>query len=344
MRRLYIFQCLMLLPFAFVYAQDNHFTLYNNLPLSLNPGMTVSMVGETRAGALYRNQWNTVGKPFTTISAYADKKLAFKKFEIGVGLSILNDRSGPGRLNVVEIFPSASIGLRFRNQTFMIGLQPGIVHKKIQESTFPNQFDPVSGSYTTSLPSGEKTDLYRKAYFDLNAGVIYMLRLKRGLIQIGQAVHHLNTPNESLMGNQEKLPLRYTTHADYLRWFKSGKTYITTSGYFMLHNKASEMVLNMYVGYKILSETNTPVMIRLGTAYRNNIKSATGSVFFQNSDAVSALAGMSWGEIHIDFAYDVNVSTLSETGRNAGAFEITLTYKNDFERKNNGVAVPCRRY
>src|SRR5688572_3669744 len=135
MRTINIILSLLLLSWTVALAQDNHFTLYNNLPFVLNPGQTAAMTGEMRAGVLYRNQWRAVAKPFTTVAAYADRKFVFKKFDLGIGLSILNDRSGPEALNVVEIFPSASIGLRFRKHVVVIGVQPGLVHKKVQDVT-----------------------------------------------------------------------------------------------------------------------------------------------------------------------------------------------------------------
>jgi len=314
------------------------------MPLLLNPAQTAAVVGELRGGVLYRNQWRAVDEPFTTIAAYADRKLFLKGFDLGVGLSILNDRSGPGRLNVLKIYPSASIRKSIGKHQAIIGVQPGFVHKRIKDITFPSQYDNSIGGYNSSLPNGEIGGSYRKPMFDLNVGVKYILREEKFEITFGQAFQHVNLPNESLVSsNINKLPVRYTTHASYLHQLTE-KVYIMPSVLFMSHNKATEFALNVHCGYKIVNEENNQITVRFGTAYRNNIQNVVDDSFFSNSDAVSVLAGASWNKIEFDFAYDINVSSVSEGGSNAGAFEMALTYKNIFERKNATITVPCRRY
>lgn len=334
----------LLFGFSIVSAQDKHFTLYNLTPLALNPALTGASTSELRAGALYRNQWRAVDKPFSTITAYGDKKIFLKHFDLGIGLSFLNDRSGPGGLNVVNVFPSVSIQRRFGNHNLILGVQPGIVHKKLQDATHPNQYDHSTGSYTTALPSGESTNAYNTAYFDLNAGLTYIFRTDKSEFQIGQAFHHLTSPNESIIANADnKLPIRYSTHAAYLNWI-SDKMYLNPSVLYMSHNKASEFALNIFAGRKIIYNEEMQLLGRIGLAYRNNIKNVNGDNFLSNSDAVSVLAGATWNKVALDFAYDINASSLSDVGRNAGAFEIALTYRNMFERKTDIITVPCRRY
>jgi hypothetical protein len=137
--------------------------------------------------------------------------------------------------------------------------------------------------------------------------------------------------------------MRYTTHGEYVHRFKT-KTFLTASSAFMFQAKATELNLNATAGYTVISEEKKSIIVRLGIAYRNNINTVSGKPFFNSSDAVSVLSGFSWNEIDIDLAYDFNVSKLSENSKNAGAFEFAVTYKNAFERKNNTITVPCRRY
>lgn len=327
-----------------LYAQDKHFTLYNLTPLALNPALTGASNSELRAGALYRNQWRAVDKPFSTVTAYGDKKIFLKHFDLGVGLSFLNDRSGPGGLNVINVFPSISIQRRFGNHNLVIGVQPGMVNKKLGDATHPSQYDHSTGSYNNALPSGENSNAYNKTYFDLNAGLTYIFRKDNNEFQIGQAFHHLTSPNESIIASENnKLPIRFTTHAAYINWIAE-KMYLNPSVLYMSHNKATELAINLFVGRRIVYSEDMQLLARIGLAYRNNIKNVNGDNFLTNSDAVSILAGVAWNKIALDFAYDINASELSEVGRNAGAFEIALTYRNMFERKTDIITVPCRRY
>ena len=56
------------------FAQDIHFSQFNDLPLALNPSLAGNMDGTMRTGAIYRNQWNSVSVPFKSIALYADFK------------------------------------------------------------------------------------------------------------------------------------------------------------------------------------------------------------------------------------------------------------------------------
>src|SRR5215470_10407076 len=84
-------------------AQDIHFSQFYYSPLTFNPALTGAMDGTYRIGAIYKNQWSSISSPFvySTPSIAADAKLFSGKFNgnyLGVGLLLLNDRSGDGNL------------------------------------------------------------------------------------------------------------------------------------------------------------------------------------------------------------------------------------------------------
>src|SRR5579871_6216536 len=82
-------------------AQDPHFSQFYLSPLTLNPALAGDIDETYRAGAIYRNQYGSVTVPYVTPSASFDMNV-FKGSEshdyLGLGLLILNDRSGDGNL------------------------------------------------------------------------------------------------------------------------------------------------------------------------------------------------------------------------------------------------------
>jgi hypothetical protein len=74
-----------------VFGQDIHFSQFLNSPLSLNPSETGNFDGDWRIVANYRNQWQSLGVPFRTISASYDRQLYVKKHHLSVGLYFINE-------------------------------------------------------------------------------------------------------------------------------------------------------------------------------------------------------------------------------------------------------------
>jgi type IX secretion system PorP/SprF family membrane protein len=97
---------LLVLTPAIIQAQDIHFSQFYNSPLTLNPTLTGYMNGNFRLGAIYRNQWREVTKPFVTTSGSFDLPIrkGFGDNDVmGVGAVFFHDQSGTVNLATVSV-------------------------------------------------------------------------------------------------------------------------------------------------------------------------------------------------------------------------------------------------
>ena len=65
---------------------DPHFSQYYAYPLYLSPAFTGVIDGDYRATAIYKNQWVTVDRPYSTVGLSADMNTAK---DLNIGFNIL---------------------------------------------------------------------------------------------------------------------------------------------------------------------------------------------------------------------------------------------------------------
>ena len=75
------------------WAQDIHFSQFDETPLFLNPA-NVGVPHEIRANVNYKSQWQSVNAPFKTMAVSVDGRLLKKKKNhIGMGIDFLDRKS-----------------------------------------------------------------------------------------------------------------------------------------------------------------------------------------------------------------------------------------------------------
>ena len=75
-------------------AQDIHFTMWDAMPITTNPATTGVFPGDHRGVVNYRNQWASIGNPYTTYSVMADAGMFKNKWQngfMGIGLNVYKD-------------------------------------------------------------------------------------------------------------------------------------------------------------------------------------------------------------------------------------------------------------
>ena len=87
---------------------------------------------------------------------------------------------------------------------------------------------------------------------------------------------------------------------------------VLPSALFMLQKASTETNFGLAVRYN----ASDKAALRLGGWYRT----------WANADAAIIMAGMEYYNLTIGISYDVNVSTLKETSKGQGSFEIALIY------------------
>lgn len=322
MKKLYLVLVYFLFVGTFLLnAQDIHFSQYYMSPLTLNPALTASFNGKYRVAANYRNQWwsitNNFGTPtFHSYSGSFDMIIptnAWDNSRVGIGLVVFGDRAGNGALTT----QSAQLSLayhrsvdRFGRHVVSIGLQGGVVTKRvfINDLVFESQLQDLG--FNTNLPNGEIGTAGKPViYPDVNAGVMWRSSYDRFKYSIGFSLFHINKPRESLLGNRDyRLDRRYVAHAN-AEISVSDYFTIVPSFLFMYQAAAQEYVGG--VGVKYLINDDTKILV---------------GGYYRFKDAVIPMVGVKWKGLTAGVSYDVNTSRLRLATQSQGSLEISAIY------------------
>ena len=324
MRKIFACLCvLILITCTKVSAQDPQFSQFYAAPLYLNPAFSGS-TEYTRIGLNYRNQWPSIDASFTTTSIYADHYL--EDINSGVGFLMSYDKEGLAGLR------SFSVGLQYAYQlrlkewlTFRPGVQVAYYNRSVNFSKliFGNQIDPNTGVVDPTISETFDSDL-KKGFIDLSFGGLFFTKNA----WLGLATHHVNTPNQSIEGSTDELPLKLSLHGGYKILFANGvmgegmysrprERSLTPTFQYKAQGEFDQMDLGMYL-------TLEPIII--GLWYR-------GLPFkkfeeFNNNESVVLLVGFTKKAkddiLNIGYSYDFTISELG--GGSGGAHEFSISY------------------
>lgn len=309
---------------------DPHFSQYYVYPAWLNPALTGAFDGDFRIAGIYRSQWGNITSPYSTPGLAADFTT---NSNVNFGVSVLNQRAGDGGYNYTTAYANmAYTGVRFGangNQRFTMGLQLGMIQRKFDRSklTFGDQWNPITG-YNPGVASADVFTRTSAASFDAGVGILYYDATpgKKSNFYGGVSASHLTKPQDKFsVGEDERLPLRYTFHAG-LRIALSEGFSITPNALYLRQGTASEKMIGAYAQMKATDETD----FMIGVNYRLK-------------DAVSPYVGFTYKEFVIGASYDVNTSELGKMSRGSNAFEISLSFTQRKKVRTPGAEFVCPR-
>jgi len=319
-----------------IVAQDIHFSQYYASPLFLNPGETGLVNANWRFTNNYRTQWAAIGIPYQTISAGFDKPLKLSQnSKFGIGAFFVNDNSGASNLSVNKILVSCSYIFTVDNiHSFGIGIQAGYVLKSfsMNDISLPSQFNTTTGFYDPNLPNNMDSWDENINYTDVNAGIAYSASFNKSRAYLGASLFHINTPVESFLHQDDRLPMRLALNGGVYFPLKN-KLYLNPSFLTMYHKRASDWVFGALFYYVF----ETPGI------FDNIFAGAHTRYSLNNFDALIFTGGVNMYGFDIGVSYDVNISALQAATNNRGALEISIVYKN-ISRTLNTITLPCDRY
>lgn len=304
MKKLVISALLMISSTA-SFAQDLEFTQFYSNPMYLNPAFAGTH-GCPRFALNYRNQWpqlRTNGQPlFQSIAAGYDQY--FDNISGGFGVLLVNDSQASTIFNTSgSLLYSYHLRIN-RKWTALFGAKATYHNFSLDYSklSFGDQIDRRRGFiYSTKDIAGDNNT---RQYFDASAGaVVYNKNFN-----IGFAANHLNTPNQSLIGGDSPLPMRFTGHASAnivlgrVSKFKTATT-IMPSILYSYQQGFQQLNLGTYVKY-------------------SNI---VAGAYFRNRDAFILTVGLATETFRLGYSYDVTVSTLNN-GVSGGAHEVSMQF------------------
>ncbi|PBQ30804.1 hypothetical protein CNR22_03105 [Sphingobacteriaceae bacterium] len=283
-------------------AQDPQFTQFYANPLYLNP----AFAGTARCPRIcmnYRNQWPNLSGNYVTYSFSGD--LHVDALAGGLGVLVTTDDQAHGTLKTTN----ASLIYSYQaviNREFSLkfGLQATYMQKSLDRDNL-NFGDMIDARRGFVWNTNEAIPANNKSNADFSAGV---LGYSKNYF-FGFAAHHLNQPDEGLLGTS-KLPAKFTVHGGaIIELEKGGESYLSPNILFQSQQKFNQLNLGLYY-------VKGPFVAGL---------------WYRNADAVIALIGIKNDNFQAGYSYDVTVSKLA--GNTAGAHEISVQIKFECKTK-----------
>lgn len=323
--------CLLLFQLSF--AQDLHFSQFDQTPMNINPGLTGVFGGDIRLLANYRSQWTSVPVDYITFSGAGDFKLPAKNFRKGFfsgGVIFNYDQAGVAKLSQTSLGLNGSYTLALNSRSFLtVGLQLSGSQRSFDMNglTFNNQFSQDEGAFIASLPTRENFQNETTFFFDVSTG--FNLRIqkrpntslvnrkqKRSKLDVGVGVFHLTQPEQNFHENDSApLPIRISPYAiGTIQVSPRFDVLANFSGQFQ--GPYTELLTSLGGQMHISRKLGKQIALQIGMGYR----------FHQIGDAIIPGIAVSYNNLRVGFSYDVNISNFDVATRNLGGAEFSVRY------------------
>ncbi len=290
-------------------AQDAEFTQFYANPLYLNP----AFAGTSKCPRMainYRNQWAGLPATFITTSASYDQYVP--SISGGLGIMVVSDQEAK-TLSTTRVSGIYAYQLQV-NRKFSVrgGIEATFFQKSLDWSklTFGDMIDTRRGFVYDSgdLPRGGT-----KSGMDFSVGAIGFSEK----FFFGFAAHHITQPNESLIKQESKLPLKLTVHAGAV---------IPLSGSSSKYKKDAGATISPNLMFRKQGTTN---QLNMGVYMTKG--PLVGGIWYRNADAFILLVGIHAKRVKIGYSFDATISKLSLAS--GGAHEISLNYSFKCKKK-----------
>ncbi|MFO7655922.1 MAG: type IX secretion system membrane protein PorP/SprF [Bacteroidales bacterium] len=313
-----------------VYSQDPQFSQYYSNYLYLAPSFT-GLTENNRLSMNYRNQWPDIPNGFVTYAVSFDKY--FEKFRSGLGLFVMQDEAGSGKLRLTNIGLSYSFDFKITNNWH---IRPGMGFLYTERGINFNNLlwsDQISATGNSPATS-ELNPMDNIGDIDFSASVLGY----SDIFWVGLTVDHLLQPNQSFYfyeddeENPGLVPLKFSFY---------GGTKILKNESLLRPIPTSFQIAYLFKAQKQFRQLDIGVYwhrspIVLGFWYRGI--PLYKEVF--NRDAFTILAGYKLKHLSIGYSYDFTMSKLIT--RTGGSHEVSLSYyfkTKKFKRKPK--MLPC---
>lgn len=313
MRKLLVFCALLFV--APVFAQDIHWSQYNDNPVFQNPGNSGRFQGDYRLHANYRDQWRSVTVPFRTLSFSGDMKFR-ERPEIGLGALFFSDVAGDGKFRTVELQIAPSYQFKLTpdsTHTLRFGIQAGLNHRQVNFAGFSFDAQFNGTYYDPSLGTNELYQQAKNTNISVGTGAVYEYYVHpRRKISGGIAFFNLNRPNQGFYGDKIQRDIRMNLFAK--AQYKLNYDWdILPSLMVQLQGKYKEIIFGSTARYILLD--------RLG-----EYRAVYFGAFFRNRDAGYVSAGLDYQNWYAGVSYDLNFSKLVPASNARGGLEVSLRY------------------
>ncbi len=326
-------------------AQDMDYSQHYNNPTYYNPA-NVGLTQGLKARLNYRRQWTGLSGDYHTYSFTADVAERSLPGAGGIGIIANQSLAGKGVLktNTFGIMPSVRIPIS-KNAIFQMGALASVVTQQLNwdNLVFSDQLDPRWGNiYPTNFPGAAKEKV---VFPDFAFGGIFQFKASEDLEgNIGAAVHHITTPNQSFFEVNAKLPRKYAYNMDFVITIREDQGYYSKRQGFklnpgiMVQHQSSMMQYNLGINIYMSH-------VYLGLWYKNQ------TLEYDEFSTFTALAGLNipfnedW-RMKLMYSYEMNINAMHNfTGP---SHEISLIFEFDDiglipKRSGSGFMAPTNK-
>lgn len=319
--------------FGHILAQDPHFTQFYAAPTYLSPAFAGTTV-QNRFALQFRDQWPAIPGAFVTYAFAADQYLA--GLNSGIGILAMRDQAGSGALRSTTVAVQYAYEIRLKHKTYLRpALQLGYANRAVDYSKLVFNDQLARGG---DVATYEHYDGKKKGYSDIGTGLLFFTPQ----MWFGAAIQHLNSPNQSLLEGESRLPPQFNLHGGYRHKLRQGGMVrkIPQSIVAAFNYRAQAKFDQLDIGAYYERE---PVFA--GVWYRGlPVKSYQPG--YQNNDAIAVVAGFKVGDWRFGYSYDITISRLAINS--GGAHEVTTVFEFADQRKKKSMArrrvVPCAKF
>lgn len=308
-----ILTCL-LLSSNWGFAQDIHWSQFNENPLFQNPGNTGDFNGDYRFVGNYRSQWKSVTIPFETVALSAEKN--FNTLDNrSLGMQFFHDVVGDGEFRTTELLLSGALNKVLIDSTwnFRPGVTLGFNSRRFDPSNFyfDNQYSGLG--FDPSLPSGEIFQTDQKFNLTFSTGIKVSKQLNAtNSISGGIALFNINRPNQGFFGAKTKRDRRIMVHSKYHHQL-TNELILLPSLQWNAQGKYREFIAGSNVRYLLEN--------RMG-----NYKTIQAGLWYRFRDAAYLTVGAEWQDLFVGVSYDINISRLTPASGGRGGIEFAVRY------------------
>lgn len=297
-----------------VHGQDAQNSQVFANPLRLNPAIMATNT-DIKATALYRNQWASLGKGYSTMAftAMMPTFVSNGKGKLDIGLSILSDKAGSFSKTDAALSLGYSVQLAPYNN-LSLALTGGFVQNNLNTSglTYDSQYK--LGTYSSGNPSNESTLIQKNSYADVGFGLLWFMNPTRDNSKLnayaGISGFHLNQPNQTFLGSAGgKLPAKYSAQAG-IKILGTKGVDVSPNVRIMIQNGNVQYAIGTYIDYCV----------------NDNFKMVVGA-WYRNQSAAVIMLGIEHKSFTLAYSYDVGSKPMTTYFSGINANEISLSYK-----------------
>ncbi len=316
-----------------LFAQDAQFSQFYASPTYVSPAFAGTGL-QTRFGMAVRDQWPAFPGAFVTTNFAIDHYLS--DVNSGIGLLVTHDKAGSGALRYTSVSGQYAYEIELKRKVFIRpALQVGWVQHAVDYSKLVFGDQLARGGDVGTYEYMQGTSI---GYADMATGIL----LFTPKYWIGSSLHHLNRPNQSLLSNETRMPVKFSMHGGWRTTFRTPvirdhpQSMVLAFNYRM-QGKYDQLDLGGYFErdpfYAGLWYRGIPLFKRYAPGYGN-------------SESIVVLFGVIVNDMRIGYSYDITISRLA--GHSAGAHEITLGYELASRGKKRSMSrrrvVPCAKF